>query len=71
MKINFMEITNLSLYGDPQIFYIIYICGIIVQSNNVIWQFVLKWYWRCFNLAVLSTVWKQIHTYSLNGVHLI
>ena len=24
-----------------------------------------------FNLAVLSTVWKEIHAYSLNGVHLI
>ena len=24
-----------------------------------------------FNLAVLNTVWKETHAYSLNGVHLI
>ena len=27
--------------------------------------------WRDFYLAVLSTVWKETHAYSLNGIHLI
>ena len=25
-------------------------------------------YWRDFKLAVLSTVWKETHAYSINGI---
>ena len=36
-----------------------------------IWWFTLKCYWRNFILAFLSTLWKEIHDYGLNSVHLI
>ena len=42
------------------------ICKIIGESN--IWRFALKCSWRDFYLAILSTLWKETHAYSLNGV---
>ena len=43
--------------------------GIIGEST--IWRFALKYNWRDLYLAILSTVWKVTHAYSLNGIHLI
>ena len=43
--------------------------GVIGKSN--MWRFALKCSWQDFYLAILSTVWKETHAYSLNGVHLI
>ena len=43
--------------------------GIIDESN--IWRFTLKMQSSRFLISSLSTVWKEIHAYSLNGIHLI
>ena len=43
-----------------------HICGIIGKLD--IWRFAID---KIFNLAVLSTVWKETHAYRLNDVHLI
>ena len=43
--------------------------GIIGESN--IWRFALKMQLARFLFGDLSTVWKETHAYSLNGVHLI
>ena len=45
------------------------ICGIIGESN--IWQFALKMQLARFLIGIFSTVWKETHSYSLNGIHLI
>ena len=39
--------------------------GIIGESN--IWRLLS---WQNFYLLILSTVWKETHAYSLNGIHL-
>ena len=55
-------------YQFPICIYCIH--GIIGESN--IWRFTLKMQLaRFFYLAILSTVWKETHAYSLNGIHLI
>ena len=43
--------------------------GNIGESN--IWRFALKMQLVRFLIGILSTVWKETHAYSLNGVHLI
>ena len=40
-------------------------------SDSNIWQFTLKMQLARFLIGGLSTVWKETHAYSLNGVHLI
>ena len=50
--------------------YRIILCGIIGESN--IWRFTLKMQLtRLIISSFGSTVWKETHAYSLNGVHLI
>ena len=40
-------------------------------ASGIFGDLLYKCSWRDFYLAILSTVWKETHAYSLNGVHLI
>ena len=48
-----------------------YISQLATVYVELFGDLLLKCSWQDFYLAILSTVWKETHAYSLNGVHLI
>ena len=60
---------NPPIHSCKMTLYNYHICGIIGKSNN--WQIALKMKLASVLIGGFETAWKEIHAYSLNGIHLI
>ena len=61
-------VLGMSQYMSYVMFDMLYCISRIIGEHYNIWQFALKHCWRDFKLAVLSTVCRETHACSINGL---